>query len=355
MRSAGVPACRRPRGGDDSTRHRFASASPGHQLPVPAILRFQRPAADVGSALAGARHARPARRRDPPGCSTPRQWFGRSAPVVLEIGSGTGTSTLAMAQGRTAYRCGRGRGVPAWAGPVAQRDRRAKRSPTSAWSAATESTCSSTCSARIADRGAGVLPRPVAQGAPPQAPAAAAGHRRPDRRPAAPRRCAARRHRPRRVRRTDRRVRRRRTPAAPRHGRRTTSLPISVARPITKYETKARDAGSAVAELLWEKRSSMSITEEIVEAPAAGARNGTGFCWSGTHPTSTWVSAPSSAAGRPPRTGPDSTRSAAGCWPAPPNCRAGQDNVSAGAGGHRLHQHRPGQRRRRQAVGGGAA
>ena len=33
------------------------------------------------------------------------------------------------------------------------------------------------------------------------------------------------------------------------------SLPISVARPITKYETKARDAGSAVAELVWEKRS----------------------------------------------------------------------------------------------------
>ena len=30
-------------------------------------------------------------------------------------------------------------------------------------------------------------------------------------------------------------------------------LPISVARPITKYETKARDAGSAVAELVWEK------------------------------------------------------------------------------------------------------
>jgi tRNA (guanine-N7-)-methyltransferase len=32
-------------------------------------------------------------------------------------------------------------------------------------------------------------------------------------------------------------------------------LPISVARPITKYEMKARDAGSAVAELLWEKPS----------------------------------------------------------------------------------------------------
>ena len=34
----------------------------------------------------------------------------------------------------------------------------------------------------------------------------------------------------------------------------TATLPISVARPDTKYETKARHAGSAVAELLWEKR-----------------------------------------------------------------------------------------------------
>ena len=32
-------------------------------------------------------------------------------------------------------------------------------------------------------------------------------------------------------------------------------LPISVTRPTTKYETKARDVGSPVAELLWEKRS----------------------------------------------------------------------------------------------------
>jgi tRNA (guanine-N7-)-methyltransferase len=33
-------------------------------------------------------------------------------------------------------------------------------------------------------------------------------------------------------------------------------LPISVQRPITKYETKARHAGSAVTELLWMKRHS---------------------------------------------------------------------------------------------------
>jgi tRNA (guanine-N7-)-methyltransferase len=34
----------------------------------------------------------------------------------------------------------------------------------------------------------------------------------------------------------------------------TPGLPISVVRPTTKYETKARHAGSAVAELLWQKR-----------------------------------------------------------------------------------------------------
>jgi tRNA (guanine-N7-)-methyltransferase len=34
----------------------------------------------------------------------------------------------------------------------------------------------------------------------------------------------------------------------------TDSLPISVDRPVTKYEGKAQHAGSAVAELLWEKR-----------------------------------------------------------------------------------------------------
>src|SRR6202000_3530028 len=31
------------------------------------------------------------------------------------------------------------------------------------------------------------------------------------------------------------------------------ALPISVRRPTTKYETKARHAGSAVAELIWKK------------------------------------------------------------------------------------------------------
>ena len=72
----------------------------------------------------------------------------------------------------------------------------------------------------------------------------------------------------------------------------------------------------------------MTITEEIVEAPQLDAWNRAASCWSGTHPTSTWVWAPSWAAGRPPRTGPVSTRSAAGCWPAPPSWPPAQDDVS---------------------------
>ena len=40
----------------------------------------------------------PGRREGPAALIDTRKWFGRSAPVVLEIGSGTGTSTLAMAK-----------------------------------------------------------------------------------------------------------------------------------------------------------------------------------------------------------------------------------------------------------------
>ena len=149
-------------------------------------------------------HARDAGRAPPPLLDT-EAWFGRSAPVVLEIGCGTGTSTLAMAQAEPhidvvaveVYRRGLAQLLSAIDArrrhqhpPGPRRRRRRARAHVRPG---------------FADRGAGVLPRPVAQGAPPQAPAAAAGHRRPDRRPAAARRCAARRHRPRRLRRADRR------------------------------------------------------------------------------------------------------------------------------------------------------
>lgn len=33
------------------------------------------------------------------------------------------------------------------------------------------------------------------------------------------------------------------------------NLPISVRRPVTKYEDKAQQAGSSVAEFIWEKLS----------------------------------------------------------------------------------------------------
>ena len=40
-------------------------------------------------------------------------------------------------------------------------------------------------------------------------------------------------------------------------------LPISVQRPTTKYESKAQDAGSAVAELLWQKQARPDARREI--------------------------------------------------------------------------------------------
>ena len=179
-------------------------------------------------------------------------WFGRSAPLVLEIGCGAGVSTLAMAieephvdviavevyrrglgqllsgvdrEGLTNVRMIRGDGVDVLEHLLAP---------------------------DVADRRARVLPRPVAQGAPPQAQAVAALDRRVDRRPAAPWRRTARRHRSRRVRRTDRRGRRRRTAAAP-GSPPTPSLPISVRRPTTNFEAKAHRAGSAITEFLWTK------------------------------------------------------------------------------------------------------
>ena len=131
-------------------------------------------------------------------------WFGRSAPVVLEIGSGTGISTLAMAQAEPhldvvaveVYRRG--------PGPAAQRHRPRRRHQHPAGPRRRRRRARAHVRTGLTDRRAGVLPRPVAEGPPPQAPAAAAGDRRADRRPAASRRCAARRHRPRRLRRTDR-------------------------------------------------------------------------------------------------------------------------------------------------------
>ena len=180
-----------------------------------------------------------------------QKWFGRSAPVVLEIGSGTGTSTLAMAkaephidvvavevyrrglaqllsaiarEGVTNIRLVRGDGVDVlehmfgpdsltgvrvffpdpW--PKARHHKRRLLQPDTM--------------ALIADR---LRPGGVLH--------AATDHARYAEQIAA---CGDAEPPLRRV--------------TPDEG-----LPISVARPITKYETKARDAGSAVAELVWEK------------------------------------------------------------------------------------------------------
>jgi tRNA (guanine-N7-)-methyltransferase len=179
-------------------------------------------------------------------------WFGRSAPVVLEIGSGTGISTLAMAKAEPhidvvaveVYRRGlaqllsaiaregvpnirlvRGDGVDVlehmfgpeslagvrvffpdpW--PKARHHKRRLLQPDTI--------------ALIADR---LRPGGVLH--------AATDHARYAEQIAE---CGDAEHRLRRVTADD-------------------DLPISVARPMTKYETKARDAGSAVAELVWEKR-----------------------------------------------------------------------------------------------------
>ena len=45
-------------------------------------------------------------------------WFGRAAPVVLEIGSGMGESTAVMALASTRRRPSRCRDLPAWTGPA---------------------------------------------------------------------------------------------------------------------------------------------------------------------------------------------------------------------------------------------
>jgi tRNA (guanine-N7-)-methyltransferase len=178
-------------------------------------------------------------------------WFGRSAPVVLEIGSGTGTSTLAMAaaepdvdvvavevyrrglaqllsaidrEGVTNIRLVRGDGVDVlehmfgpdsltgvrvffpdpW--PKARHHKRRLLQPDTV--------------ALIADR---LRPGGILH--------AATDH------PGYAEQIADV---------GDAEPRLARVTAADR-------LPVSVARPVTKYEGKARDAGSAVAELVWQK------------------------------------------------------------------------------------------------------
>ena len=211
--------------------------SPRHQLPVPALGAVRRSAGRRGTGGGQSSGCTPATPTDRAGCSTPRpgsagrrRWCWRSAaapaprrwrwrrPNRTSTWSPSRSTGAGLAQLLSGDRPRRRHQHPA--GP--RRRRRRARAHVGAG---------------VADRRAGVLPRPVAQGAPPQAPAAATGDGRADRRPAAARRRAARRHRPRRVRRTDRRGRRRRTPAAP-GAPKPTHCPSRCSRPVTKYETR---------------------------------------------------------------------------------------------------------------------
>jgi tRNA (guanine-N7-)-methyltransferase len=197
---------------------------------------------------------RPARQADAPAeLLDTDAWFGRSAPIVLEIGSGTGTSTLAMAKaepdvdvvavevykrglaqllsaidrdGVTNIRLIRGDGLDVlehmfgpdsltgvrvffpdpW--PKARHHKRRLLQPATL--------------ALIADR---LLPGGVMHAATDHAGYAEQIAECGDAEPLL-----------RRLSGTD-------------------SLPISVSRPTTKYESKGRDAGSAIAELLWVKRT----------------------------------------------------------------------------------------------------
>jgi tRNA (guanine-N7-)-methyltransferase len=188
-------------------------------------------------------------------------WFGRSAPVVLEIGSGTGISTLAMAQaepdldvvavevyrrglaqllsaidreGVTNIRLVRGDGVDVlehmfgpdsltgvrvffpdpW--PKARHHKRRLLQPATV--------------AMIADR---LQPGGVLHAATDHAGYAEQIAEVGDAEP---------------------RLRRVSAHARSEGNSASEPLPISVQRPVTKYEGKAQHAGSAVAELLWEKR-----------------------------------------------------------------------------------------------------
>ena len=182
------------------------------QFSLAAFRAVRRPAPDLGAAVAGTGHlgrSRPAR-------SQPLDtgaWFGRSAPLVLEIGCGSGTSTLAMAQDEPdidviaveIYR----RGLAQLLSAIDREQVRNIR--------------------LIRGNGIDVLQHLIAPASltgvrvffPDPWPKARhhkrrflqAGHGWPDRRPATPRWCPARRDGPPRVCRANRRSRRRRTPA----------------------------------------------------------------------------------------------------------------------------------------------
>ena len=113
--------------------------------------------------MAGTRHAGPRRRRSRGRLDT-EAWFGRSAPIVLEIGCGAGTSTLAMAQAEPdidvvaveVYRRGLAQLLSGIEREGVTNIRLVRGDGVDV--------LEHMFSAGLADRRAGVLPRPVAQG-----------------------------------------------------------------------------------------------------------------------------------------------------------------------------------------------
>ena len=183
-----------------------------------------------------------------------------------------------------------------------------------------------------------------------------------DRRPAASRRCAARRHRPRRA--TPNRSPRSATPnrgcAASPHR---TSLPISVAAARHQVRRQSRSTRAAPLPNCSGRNGRMSLTEDIRHhrrcSPAAGgAGRGTArvlLVWDAPNLD---MGLGSILGGRP--TAAHRPRfDALGRWllarTAELSAAGAATDVHARARGDRLHQHRPWQRRRRPALGGGVA
>lgn len=246
-----IPAQRYPR--NFSFRSRHSALSPGQEQ----LWQRRWPELGVDCLPAEPRRGRP----DPAAPAAwldTRGWFGRDAPLVVEIGSGAGTSTIAMAQAEPGidviavevYRRGLAQLLSAIdrAGPGNLTNIRLVRgdaidvlvrliAPASLtgvrvffpdpWPKARHHKrrlLQPATMALIGDRlrPGGILH--VATDHPQYAEQIAdAGDAEPRLRRLAP-------------------------------GAGTAALPISVARPTTKYEGKARDAGSEVTELLWERR-----------------------------------------------------------------------------------------------------
>ena len=201
------------------------------RAPAPAAHRG-RPAAAGGAHLRAARQPVHARSSARPGTPTTSDWvipdeavdepdfrwatwFGREAPLVVEIGSGVGETTAALAPARAAYDV---LAFEVWRPGIADALARVVEtgatnvrfcSVDAVWS--TEHLLGPGETGRALD----VLPRPVAQEEAPQAPAGDAGVRRPGRDPAGARGRVAAGHRLGRLRRADGRGARRRAAARP--------------------------------------------------------------------------------------------------------------------------------------------